>query len=330
MKFTSIFVALTILSIISVSYSRTSSRSKTRVADVAAGPKLVEYTATLTIKDETSLKTQVVKIDQESFNQMNYGIQFSMETGAITHPAFFLVTANTYLFDFKHAHAFNCLNQATFTQKSMHFAVNVARKNYDVVFTFPNGWAFGSSVNLATLCNKFYERWTNMKSKRSGLETDIYSTYSHIKMLELTRKNNQNNKAGLLQQNADFAQAILSYNSTVITTRRQITTISREIDSIGAKSATESQKLNTLEDQIRELEAKMVTQQNFIDETSGNISTIHQITESEINNEWSQFSVTLDKMIDLQSQDDPLKSTLNGLKSNVKGNAQSIMNALRI
>merc|ERR1711957_899187 len=173
----------------------------------------------------------------------------------------FLVSANTYLFNFKNAHAFNCLNQAMFTHKAMHFSVYMNKKTYDIVFTFPNGWAFGSTVNLGSLCNKFYERWSKTQTKRSELEAEIMKIYSHIKLLKMTRDNNQNNKA-------------------------------------------ESPKLDTLEIQTREQEAILTTQQNFIDETNGEVTEIRVITDGEIANEWNSFKVSLQKMINIQSSED--------------------------
>ena len=100
------------------------------------------------------------------------------------------------------------------------------------------------------------------------------------------------------------------------------------IDTIGNQASAEMTKLEKLETQIKEQEAKMTAQQTFIDETNADSDKIRVIGEQEITNEWNQFSVTLDKMIDLQSPNDPLKSTLTTLKSNIKGNADEIMRAL--
>lgn len=329
----SLFIAMTILSIICLSVAKRSSRSKSKLTDAGATtalPKLIEYEATLSIKDDTTTATHNIKLDQEAFNQMDYGIQFSMETGAVTNPAFFLVSANTYLFNFKNAHAFNCLNQAMFTHKAMHFSVYMNKKTYDIVFTFPNGWAFGSTVNLGSLCNKFYERWSKTQTKRSELEAEIMKIYSHIKLLKMTRDSNQNNKAGLQTQNAGLDQNIAAMNTTIIAQRAGIAKISADIDVIGQKSAAESAKLDKLEIQTREQEAILTTQQNFIDETNGEVTEIRVITDGEIANEWNSFKVSLQKMINIQSQEDPLKSTLNGYLSNVSGNVARIMSALAL
>merc|ERR1712032_364979 len=119
----SIFVVLTILSVISLALAR--SKNKYRATANAANPssKLVQYEAHLIIKDEHHTTNYDIKIDQDSFNQMNYGIQFSMEKGAIHNRAFFTTKANTYLFNFKSTHSFSCLNAAMFTQDSMNFNV---------------------------------------------------------------------------------------------------------------------------------------------------------------------------------------------------------------
>ena len=195
--FKNIFIALTILSVISLTSSRRSKTKLTTKGDnpAAHGAKVVEYEVLLQIKDAQTLAEHKIKIDQETFNQMNYGIEFTMETGAITNPAFFLVTANTYLFNFKYAQTINCLNQASFTNKAMHFSVYVNNQSYEVNFVFPNGWAFGSNVDILSMCNKFYDKWSNTQSKRSQLENEIMKLYSHIKLLENTRDANANTKS---------------------------------------------------------------------------------------------------------------------------------------
>ena len=333
MKFTrtltNIFIALTIIAIVSVS-SR-SSRSKTRVAADVVAPiaaKLIEYEATLLIKDASTSVEHSVKIDQESFNQMNYGIQFALEKGAIIHPAFFVLPGNTYLFDFKYAHSINCLNQAMFTQKAMHFSVYVANKTWDVVFTFPNGWAFGNSVNLANVCNKFYEKWTNTQKVRSSLTEEIMSLFSHIKIQEMQRTRNMNTKSALTATNNQYMGQVGQLNNTIIGNRASINKINQEIDTIGQKSGEEAEKLEKIETEIREHLAKMATQQQFIDDTNGNLSEITKISESEISSEWSSFKVALEKMISIQSSEDPLKAKLQNLVSNPSGNVNAIMNLL--
>ena len=324
-----LFIALTVLSVISLATSR---RSKTKVAAsdaaIVHAAKVVEYEATLQIKDATTTTEHQIKIDQDSFNQMNYGIEFSLEKGAITNSAFFLVSANHYLFNFKNVNSFNCLNQATFTVNRMHFSVYINKKEFDIVFIFPNGWAFNAQVNIRSLCNKFYDRWSITQSKRNGLEAEIMKLFSHIKLLQNTQLTNTNTKQGLQTQNSQFEQAILATNSTINSQRDAISKISNDIDKIGFKQADESKKLNDLQEQIKENETKMKNQQDYIDSTKGDISAIKQITDAEINNEWAAFKVVLQKMIDLQSNEDPLKTKLNGYISNVKGNVNSIMSAL--
>merc|ERR1712032_115109 len=327
MKFIkSIFVALTILSVISLTSAKRSSRAKAKVhadAVTTGSPKLVEYEASLLIKDADNSNKYQVKLDQDSFNQMNYGIQFSMETGAITNPAFFLVSANTYLFNFKNAHDISCINQATFTTTTMNFSVYVNQKTYDIIFTFPNGWAFGSNVNVLSLCNKFSDKWTSTQSTRNTLSNEIMKLYSHIKLLEMTRTRNQNTKQGLQEQNTMLTTNIQSMNNTVITQRA-------DIDQIGKKSSAESQKLDAINDQIREKEALLATQQDFVDEARGNMADIRKVSNSEIENEWNSFKVSFQKLINIHSSEDPLKSTLERYISNVKANVNSIMSATRI
>jgi len=334
MKFIkSIFVALTILSVISLTSAKRSSRAKAKVhadAVTTGSPKLVEYEASLLIKDADNSNKYQVKLDQDSFNQMNYGIQFSMETGAITNPAFFLVSANTYLFNFKNAHDISCINQATFTTTTMNFSVYVNQKTYDIIFTFPNGWAFGSNVNVLSLCNKFSDKWTSTQSTRNTLSNEIMKLYSHIKLLEMTRTRNQNTKQGLQEQNTMLTTNIQSMNNTVITQRAGIETISADIDQIGKKSSAESQKLDAINDQIREKEALLATQQDFVDEARGNMADIRKVSNSEIENEWNSFKVSFQKLINIHSSEDPLKSTLERYISNVKANVNSIMSATRI
>merc|ERR1712222_209795 len=315
MKFIkSIFVALTILSVISLTSAKRSSRAKAKVhadAVTTGSPKLVEYEASLLIKDADNSNKYQVKLDQDSFNQMNYGIQFSMETGAITNPAFFLVSANTYLFNFKNAHDISCINQATFTTTTMNFSVYVNQKTYDIIFTFPN-------------------KWTSTQSTRNTLSNEIMKLYSHIKLLEMTRTRNQNTKQGLQEQNTMLTTNIQSMNNTVITQRAGIETISADIDQIGKKSSAESQKLDAINDQIREKEALLATQQDFVDEARGNMADIRKVSNSEIENEWNSFKVSFQKLINIHSSEDPLKSTLERYISSVKANVNSIMSATRI
>ena len=337
MKFATIkllFVALTILSVISLSSARRSaSKSNARVHDggvTTADQKLVEYETNLTIKEGETTTQHKIKIDQESFNHSNYGIQFAMESGAITAHAFFLVSANTYFFNFRNAHSFNCLNQATFTQRTMHFSTYLNKITTEVTFTFPNAWAFGATVNLLSLCDKFYNRWTNTSSKRNQLETSVMRLFSHIHMLEDTRKKNQNTKAGLQKQIGDLDNQIASFTIIVNNQVAAIKKASQGIQKIITQSNEQSAALEKLENSIKENEAMLANQNNFIDETNGNIGDIRQITDSEIENEWSSFKVSLTKMINLQSDVDPLKATLNGLVGNVKANVVTIMSALDI
>lgn len=328
----SLFVALTILSIISLSLTRrSSSKSKARVNDATnLDAKLVEYETTLSINDGTTNTDHKIKIDQESFNKSTYGIQFALETGAITNPAFFLVAANTYFFNFKHVHAFNCLNQATFTTKNMHFSAYLNKKTYDIVFTFPNAWAFGATVNLLSLCDKFSNKWTATATTRNHLETEIMKSFSHIKLLEMNRAANKNTKEGLQAQNTDLDANIKQMEAAITAQRASINTISAELNTIAAQSQTEGTKLENLENQIRENQAKLVNQQEFIDNTNTNIDDIRQIQDSEITNEWNSFKVSLTNMIELQSSVDPLRDTLVGYQSNCKANVASIMSALNL
>jgi len=330
--FKNIFIALTILSVISLTSSRRSKTKLTTKGDnpAAHGAKVVEYEVLLQIKDAQTLAEHKIKIDQETFNQMNYGIEFTMETGAITNPAFFLVTANTYLFNFKYAQTINCLNQASFTNKAMHFSVYVNNQSYEVNFVFPNGWAFGSNVDILSMCNKFYDKWSNTQSKRSQLENEIMKLYSHIKLLENTRDANANTKSGLQSQNQQLLAAQQQTNSTVIATRKEIEKLGEEINKIGHLQAAENSKLDILESEIKVQEAKMNAEQQFIDDTNGNINNIRIIHDSEINNEWDAFKVYLQKMIDLQSNEDYLKAKLQGYLSNVSGNSAAIMSALTL
>jgi hypothetical protein len=146
MKFTecmlNIFLALTVLSSVSFSESRrSSSKSRKTPEDASEGvSKLTKYQAKLQIKHLASLKEFDIKMDLDSFDRMNYGIEFSIINGAIIDDAFFLVSPNVYLFNLKHTHGLSCLNQAMFTQDSMHFLVaNNNGINYEVNFIFPNG-----------------------------------------------------------------------------------------------------------------------------------------------------------------------------------------------
>merc|ERR1712032_1341457 len=303
MKFIkSIFVALTILSVISLTSAKRSSRAKAKVhadAVTTGSPKLVEYEASLLIKDADNSNKYQVKLDQDLFN-------------------------------FKNAHDISCINQATFTTTTMNFSVYVNQKTYDIIFTFPNGWAFGSNVNVLSLCNKFSDKWTSTQSTRNTLSNEIMKLYSHIKLLEMTRTRNQNTKQGLQEQNTMLTTNIQSMNNTVITQRAGIETISADIDQIGKKSSAESQQLDAINDQIREKEALLATQQDFVDEARGNMADIRKVSNSEIENEWNSFKVSFQKLINIHSSEDPLKSTLERYISNVKANVNSIMSATRI
>merc|ERR1719362_881074 len=205
----------------------------------------------------------------------------------------------------------------------MNFSVYVNQKTYDIIFTFPNGWAFGSNVNVLSLCNKFSDKWTSTQSTRNTLSNEIMKLYSHIKLLEMTRTRNQNTKQGLQEQNTMLTTNIQSMNNTVITQRAGIETISADIDQIGKKSSAESQKLDAINDQIREKEALLATQQDFVDEARGNMADIRKVSNSE--NEWNSFKVSFQKLINIHSSEDPLKSTLERYISNVKANVNSIM-----
>lgn len=324
-----IFIALTILSVISLSSAKKSSRSKATVHDDVVAAKVITYEAVLTIKDAVASEEHTIKIDQESFNVMNYGIQFSMEKGAIVNPAFFLVAANNYLFDFKYSHSFNCLNQALFTENAMHFAVYSGKKSYDIVFTFPNGWAFGSDVNILSLCNKFYANWTSSQAKRSELESQIMKIYSHIKLLEMTRANNQNTKAGLQTQNGQLDMMIQQTKSTIASEKKEITKISEDINKIGQKSSAQSQILGALSVEIKTQEAKMSSQQNFIEETKGDITHIRKITTSEINTHWELFKTNLEKMINIYSDEDPDKKRLQDYAGNIHNYETTIFDLIK-
>jgi len=154
--------------------------------------------------------------------------------------------------------------------------------------------------------------------------------YSHIKLLENTRDANANTKSGLQSQNQQLLAAQQQTNSTVIATRKEIEKLGEEINKIGHLQAAENSKLDILESEIKVQEAKMNAEQQFIDDTNGNINNIRIIHDSEINNEWDAFKVYLQKMIDLQSNEDYLKAKLQGYLSNVSGNSAAIMSALTL
>lgn len=320
-----IFLTLTIIALISMSTAKRSSRSKTRVK---AETQVVNYEAELTIKDASNTETHQIKIDQESFNQMEYGIKFSMEKGSIANHAFFTVSANTYLFDFVHAHNFNCVDQASFTQQKMHFSVHQDKKNYEVIFTFPNGWAFANNANILSLCNKFYDKWNTFKSKRDTLKAEIIKLYNHINLLEQQKAQNIKNKNDLQTLNNNLQQQAVAVNATILASQQKIETITNEIKTIGYQQAAESEKLNKIEAEITTTNAKIANQQKFIDDAQTNINSIKSISQDEINNEWGAFGVVLDKMIAIHSSDDSLKNTLTGYKSNVQSNAANIMKTL--
>lgn len=325
MKFTKIIlIALTLLAAIS---ARTQRRSKVRVTNGDSNQDVVNYEASIEIKDDTNTEVHPIKINQDSFNHMSYGIQFSMEQGAITNDSFFRTEANTYFFNFQYAHEFNCLNQATFTPRQMFFSVNVNKKAYSITFTFPNGWAFGEHVNTLAVCSKFSEKWLNTQRKRSNYKSEIMQLFGHIMLLEKTRAANIKTKDQLKSQNADLDNMINQSNSTIIAHRQKIEQLNKEILAIEDKKNKEEDVLNNLDLQIKSLEAKLQLQQNFIDENNNKMASIKPVTQEEIDNEWDSYKINCKKTANFYSSEDPIKSKVDGLIGNVKTNYEAIEKA---
>merc|ERR1712151_830457 len=168
--------------------ARRSSRSKAKVgAAEGKGAEIVNYEATLLIANNAQSNNYKITIDQDSFNQMEYGIQFSVSEGAVTAPGFFSLGGNKYLFNFKEANEFNCLDQATFTAREMYFSVPAATKDghftmNDVIFTFPmdgpldNKFQFLPSVTNSNQNGVLLEPKENLSDNLSSLLSAI-STY---------------------------------------------------------------------------------------------------------------------------------------------------------
>ena len=339
MKFANIlknlFIAMIVLAVFTNARRSQRSKAKVNAAETAKGAEIVNYEASLLIMNNQQQNKYTITIDQDSFNQMDYGIAFTVSEGAITAPGFFSMGGNKFLFNFKEANEFNCLDQATFTNREMYFSIPTPAPGHagqfimnDVIFTFPNGWAFGQQVNILAICNKFHDKWNKMRTKREGLRQQIMSTFSHIMLMEQTRAKNIKNKDQLKAENNNIAQTIASLNQTINTQREKIEVVNKNIGVIANKQAAESTNLDRIELDIKNNEAKMALQQEFIDSTNGKISNIRHISQEEIDNEWASFKVNLQKMINLHSSEDTMRSTLEGYLSNAKGNADAIMNTL--
>lgn len=328
MKFAKIIlIALTIIaSVSSRTYTR---RTKSKISSTSGevGANIINYEAVLSIKDDTNTEIHKIKIDQESFNTVTYGISFSMEQGLINNPAFFLTQANTYQFNFKYANSFDCLNPATISEKQMFFSVTIDKKVYEVTFTFPNGWAFGSSVNLVSVCNKFSEKWTQTQVLRNHLQSQIMQLYGNIDLLEQTKAANINTIAQLQTQNQDLEGLVRATNSSILAQREQIQKISYEISVFENLSLQEQDKLKEYNQKMNEYVKQIQLDQQYIDTNKGKISGIKLITDAEINNEWDSYKLLCTKNLNFYSSEDPIKSKIQGLLGNVKANVLSIETA---
>lgn len=338
MKFAKILknicIAMIVLAVVS-SARRSSSRSKSKVTadEHTQAGEIINYEANLFIKSENQLNDYKIRIDQDSFNHMDYGIQFTATSGAINAPGFFSLGGHRYLFDFKEANEFNCLDEATFTNSEMYFSVPVQGKDNqnhmnDVVFTFPNGWAFGQQVNILAICNKCHERWNRLRTKREDLRQQIMKLFSHINMVEDTRQRNIKTREQLKIENNQIQNNIVNLNHTINTQREKIETIDKKINVIAKQQDEESAKLQKINDQIKNNQEKIKLQQEFIDSTSGKINHIRHVSQEEIDNEWASFKVNLKKMIDIHSNEDKMKKDLQGYYQDPKGNADRIMKTL--
>jgi hypothetical protein len=320
-----ILITLTVLSVISFSESRRSS-SKTRSRDVTK--PVTEYEVKLQIQQANIKLEHNIQIDMESFNQQNYGIQFSLKSGTINNAAFFLVSPNVYHFNFKNTNGINCLNQANFSHDTMHFMVHVNNQDYQINFVFPNGWAFGASVDILSLCNKFRDRWTEHQSKTEQLKQDIMSLYAHITLEETKRANNIKSKTELKGFNEQLSAVLSSVQASVKVTQADIEVVSKQISEIGLKEATESDNLKKLIENIEAEQTKMAIAQAFIDSNNKDSSNIKVIQQSEITNIWNSFKNELDALIGIHSDEDILKQELRDLSSNVVQNSALIMKKL--
>ena len=329
MKFTkcmlNIFLALTVLSVISFSESRRSTSKSRKTPEDAEVAKLTKYQAKLQIKKPDSLKEFDIQMDIESFDRMNYGIEFSMKTGAIIDSSFFLVSSNLYLFNLKFTQGINCLNQAMFSENTMHFLVHNHGINYEINFIFPNGWAFGAGKNLQSLCSKFYNRWVAHKSKTGAIKKEIMDLYGYYKLQEQKKAKNIDTRESLQTYNNEIIEEVRYTNSTINANQKDIDRVSQEINDIAIKQNKISEELDLVMIKIKNEQFNIKTHQDYIDAAKMNHGKVPTIQQSSIDNQWNQFKVSLQKLIDIHSEEDPLKATLKGYKINIKENAKNII-----
>lgn len=246
----------------------------------------------------------------DSFNQMNYGIEFKVKKGVITNPAFFLVSPNIYLLNFKYVGTINCLNQALFSHNSMHFNAEVHGKSFELTFGFPNGWAFADGDTVLSMCKKFHGRFMEHETKTGKLQGKITQLFNHINLVKIKKEKNINTREKLATFNTHLETHLRTTNSTIQLLRTKVDGVNEEIHKIGRKEAKHQDDLNSYNNQITSEKTKMKLEQKFIEDHNGSLQSIVKVSQSEIDTNWSSFKVDLKKLIDIHSDQDYYKNVL--------------------